>query len=141
MAFKSLARPEGPIHHGGEWQVTLPAARPPAEWPKSQARDRVLRIIGTEPLLPLFRLEQTRIMRQLQLDGHPLAELSMDSVTVADGDHAHISHELEIELLPTVPKETWVEIVRHLQERWQLEAEPLSKFERGLALLDSDTVG
>ena len=107
MALKSLARPEGPIHHRSEWQVTLPAARTLAEWPESQVRDRVLRIIGTEPLLPLFRLEQTRIIRQLQTDGEQLAELSMDSVCVADGDPVHIFHELEIELLPTVPKINW----------------------------------
>ena len=139
IALKSLDRAEGAIHSRSEWQVNLLADRPPAEWPESQVRDRVQRIIGAEPLHPLFRLEQTRIVRQLSSDGQALAEMSMDNVTVTAGNTVQVFHELEIELLPAVPEEMLVEVVEQVQARWQLAPEPLSKFERGLILLDIDS--
>ncbi len=139
MTLKSLGSADGPIHSRSEWQVSMSTIRPPAEWPESQVRDRVLRIVGAKALQPLFRLRQTRIVRQLESDGQPLAELSMDSVTVDAGDHTCVFHELEIELLPTVPEEMLIEIVEHLLVQWQLEPEPLSKFERGLVVTDTDS--
>ena len=139
ITLKSLDRAEGAIHSRNEWQVNLLADRPPAEWPESQVRDRVQRIIGAEPLQPLFRLEQTRIVRQLSSDGQVLAEMSMDNVTVTAGNTVQVFHELEIELLPAVPEEMLVEVVEQVQARWQLAPEPLSKFERGLILLDIDS--
>ena len=137
MTLKSLDRADGAIHRRGEWQVNLSAARSPDLWPESQVRDRVRHMIASEPLMPLFNLEQMRIVHQLCQGSIALAEMSMDSVTMAAGARKRVFHELEIELMPAMPESVLTEIVQRLQERWELLPEPLSKFERGLALLDS----
>lgn len=137
MTLKSLDYADGAIHRRSEWRVALPAVRPPDAWPESQVRDRVRRMIGSEPLAPLFKLKQMRIVRQLHQGNQAVVELSMDSVTMTAGGREQVFRELEIELMPAMPELKFAQIVRSLQERWALQPEPLSKFERGLTVLDS----
>jgi inorganic triphosphatase YgiF len=96
-----------------------------------------MHIIGQEPLQPLFKLEQIRVVRLLQQETHPVARLSIDSVTVADDDRASVFHVLEVELLPANSEEQLTAIVECLQDKWYLQPEPYCKFERTLALLDA----
>ena len=63
ITLKGLGGAEGAVHRREELQVLLPADAPPTEWPASPARDRVLELIGEAPLIPLFTLQQTRIVR------------------------------------------------------------------------------
>lgn len=92
--------------------------------------------IGAEPLHPIIKLAQTRTARIVQHGEQSVAELSMDSVTVADDGEMSIFHVLEVELLPTGSGATFTEIVACLQEQWNLPPEPHSKFEQALSLLN-----
>jgi len=86
MTLKSLDSAEGAVHRRGEWEVTLAVDQPPAKWPDSPVRDRVLKLIGKDSLLPLFDLQQTRIVRLVRQNEQPLAELSLDRVSLSAND-------------------------------------------------------
>src|SRR5512136_3007263 len=48
-----------------ELEVRLSAEAPPAGWPRSRARRRVLAIVGEEPLEPVAELDQRKRKRTL----------------------------------------------------------------------------
>ena len=135
LTLKGLGSAEGAVHRREELETLLPAAAPPAEWPASPMRERVLRLTGGAPLLPLFSLQQTRIVRQMKRGKQTVAELSLDDVhlTIAGEEHTYL--ELEVELAPKGAEENLTTIVACLQDEWGLEPELRSKFERALALL------
>jgi inorganic triphosphatase YgiF len=99
-------------------------------------RDLVLQLIGQEPLLTLFELQQTRVIRLLKQDEKPVAELRLDKVSLITNDREQAYLDVEVELLPQTSEETLTAIVGCLQDGWHLKPEPLSKFERALDLLD-----
>lgn len=138
MTLKSLSQAEGAIHRREEWEIRLAAYQPPARWPDSPVRHRVLQLIGQEPLAPLFELQQTRILRLLSQGGQPVAELTLDSVSVITeekGQKEQLYLELEVELLSPALEEKLRLIAACLQDEWQLKPQPQSKFERALAWL------
>ena len=112
----------------------MAASRPPVDWPDSPVRDLVLQLIGREPLLTLFELQQTRVNRLLKQDEKPVAELRLDRVSLMTDDREQVYMALEVELLPQTLKETLTAIVGCLLDSWHLKPEPLSKFERALDL-------
>ncbi|MEA3340429.1 MAG: CHAD domain-containing protein [Chloroflexota bacterium] len=136
ITLKGLGSAEGAVHRREELETLLPAAAPPAEWPASPVRERVLRLTGDAPLLPLFSLQQTRVVRQMKRGKQTVAELSLDDVhlTIAGEEHAYL--ELEVELASKGAEKNLATIVACLQDEWGLEPEPRSKFERALALLE-----
>jgi len=136
ITLKGLGSAEGAVHRREELETLLPAAAPPAEWPASPVRERVLRLTGDAPLLPLFSLRQTRIVRQMKRGKQTVAELSLDDVhlTIAGAEHAYL--ELEVELASKGAEDDMATIVTCLQDEWGLEPDPHSKFERALALLE-----
>ena len=136
ITLKSLGGAEGAVHRRGEWELSMAANRPVADWPDSPVRDLVLQLIGQEPLLTLFELQQTRVIRLLKKNEQPVAELNLDRVSLITDDREHVNLVLEVELLPPTPEDTLTEIVGCLQDVWHLKPEPLSKFERALDLLD-----
>jgi inorganic triphosphatase YgiF len=114
----------------------MATSRPPVDWPDSPLRDLVLQLIGGEPLLTFFELRQTRVIRMLKEDDQPVAELSLDSVSLVTDETEQVYLVLEVELLPQTPEGTLMTIAGYLQEVWHLKSEPRSKFERALVLLD-----
>ena len=114
----------------------MAASRPPVDWPDSPVRDLVLHLIGPEPLMTFFELRQTRVKRLLKEDDQPVAELSLDSVSLVTDETEQVYLVLEVALLPQTPEGTLLAIVGCLQDVWKLKCEPLSKFERALVLLD-----
>jgi inorganic triphosphatase YgiF len=136
ITLKSLGGAEGAVHHRRKYELSMATSRPPFDWPDSPVRDLVLRLIGGEPLLTFFELRQTRVIRMLKEDDQPLAELSLDSVTLVTNETERVYLVLEVELLPQTAQETLMTIVGYLQDVWHLKSEPLSKFERALVLLD-----
>jgi inorganic triphosphatase YgiF len=131
MTLKSLGAAEGAIRRHEEWQIRIAACRKPADWPDSPARELVLQLIGQEPLVSLFELQQVRVIRALKQDEEPIAELRLDE----HGEQFYF--DLEVELLPQKPEETLTAIVGCLQDEWHLEPEARSKFERALVLMDT----
>jgi len=137
MTLKGLGGAEGGVHRREELEVMLPADQPPAEWPASPVRDRVLQLVGETSLLPLFELLQTRSVRLVSGGGHrggerQVAEWSLDEVHVFAGGLEQAYFELEVELAPEGTEDDLAAIVACLQDEWGLAPEPQSKFERAL---------
>ncbi|HEX7588830.1 MAG TPA: CHAD domain-containing protein [Anaerolineae bacterium] len=128
----------GAIHKREELEIVLPADLPPAQWPDSPIRERVLQLIGEEPLRPLFKQKQRRMVRLVQREDKVVAELSLDDVHVAVGDLALESQELEIELKGEGAEADLAALVTCLQGEWKLQPEPRSKFERGLEFVTAN---
>ena len=137
MTLKSLDSAEGAVHRRGEWEVTLAVDQPPAKWPDSPVRGRVLKLIGKDSMLPLFDLQQTRVIRLVKHNEQPVAELSLDSVSLSVNGKEYSYFELEVELLPQMPEEILSPVIACLQDEWKLKPEPLSKFERALTVVDA----
>ena len=136
ITLKNLGRAEGAVHRRRKSELSMATNRPVADWPDSPVRDLVVQLIGQEALLTFFELRQTRIIRMLKDNDQPVAELSLDSVSLVTDDTEQVYLVLEVELLPQTPQETLMTIAGCLQDVWNLNSEPLSKFEQALVLLD-----
>jgi CHAD domain-containing protein len=123
------------IHRRPEWEVALPTALPPAHWPPSEVQRRVRQLVGDLPLEPLFTLRQERVLRDVTRAERRIAELSLDAVTLHHGGHEQCYDELEIELQEAGVEADLAHLIDLLQAEWALEAEPRSKFERGLIFI------
>jgi len=134
ITLKGLGGAQGAVHQREELEVLMPSDLPPAQWPHSPVRGRVLRLIGPAPLLPLFELQQTRTVRLMTRDERRIAELSLDDVHVKAGNREQAYLELEVELKSQGTENDLSAIVACLRDEWKLKPEPLSKFERALAL-------
>jgi len=136
ITLKSLGGAMGAVHRRRIGELSMATNRPPVDWPDSQVRDQVLQLIGQEPLLTFFELRQTRVIRMLKEDDQPVAELSLDSVSLVTAETERVYLVLEVELLPPTTEGTLMTIAGCLQDGWHLKPEPLSKFERALDLLN-----
>lgn len=136
MIVTNLNLPEGPVHHRQKLEVALAAALPPARWPESPARELVLKLIGAQPLAPLFKIQLTRLVRVLQGNDQLLAELKLDRVSLIANDEEQVYHELEVELLPSILEQIMTDLIGCLQNKWYLLPEPRAKFQRALELLE-----
>lgn len=136
VTLKACGGARGAVHAREEFETPLPAHAPPAfkpsGWPPGPARERVLQIIGELPLDVLFELCQTRVTRPVRQGEQNVAELSLDEVELGQGQLYRVA---EIELATPGRQDDLKRLVDCLQNEWRLEPEPLSKFERALALL------
>ena len=135
LTLKGLGGAEGGVHRREELQVLLPTRAPPAEWPASPVRERVLQLIGESPLIPLFALHQVRIIRWASQGERSVAELSLDDVHLSTDGGEQAYFELEVELASQGTEEDLAAIVTCLRSEWGLKPESRSKFERALAFL------
>jgi CHAD domain-containing protein len=87
-------------------------------------------------LVELFTVEQVRYVRTLRRGARPVAEWSLDEVTIYAEQRRQMLRIMEVELLDEGVMEDLQQLVRHLVDTWGLVAEPRSKFHLGLALLD-----
>ena len=134
ITLKGLGGAQGAVHRREELQVLISSDLPPAQWSPSSVRDRVLQLIGSAPLLPLFELQQFRTVRLMTQGERPVAELSLDDVQVKAGNREQVYLEMEVELKSQGIEDDLSIIVACLRDEWQLKPEPLSKFERALTL-------
>ena len=137
ITVKQIAAARGAIHEREELEVVLAEDAPPREWSASPARDRVLELIGDEPLHALFELRQTRVRRNVLKGGAVIAEWSVDRVSARVGEEWLGFAELEIELTPQGTADDLANIVARVQAEWGLAPESQSKFERVLAWTDA----
>ena len=135
ISLKSLHGAEGNIHRREEVEASLARIEiPPEHWPDSAARQRVLALI--DPLMrlqPLLHLEQHREVREVLYAQRLVAEFSLDTVKSFD----QVYYELEIELKGAGTEYDLAAILDKLKKMPGLKPEPRSKFERALAMLDS----
>ncbi len=83
--LKSLTPADGALHRREEVEGPAGDGLDPHAWPSSDARELLLRALGSEPLEERFRIRQRRMARDLRgADG--AAELSLDDVEVLHGD-------------------------------------------------------
>jgi len=133
--LKGLGTAEGAIHQRAEHEVTLDAGQAPADWPASAARELALALSQGEPLIELFSLSQQRHKCIVHAGDRLVAELSLDVVEMHIGDEAKATFELEAELAPEGTPDDLALMVADLRDKWQLQPQPRSKFEQGLAAL------
>jgi inorganic triphosphatase YgiF len=133
ITLKGLGGAQSAVHRREELEIWIPSDLPPAQWPPSSARERVLQLIGSALLLPLFELQQTRTVRRVSQDERWVAELSLDDVYVKTGHRDQAYLEVEVELKSQGNEDDLSVIVACLRDEWKLRPEPLSKFERALA--------
>ena len=138
ITLKGLVGADGAIHQREEIEVEVPPNTPPETWPESPARELALRLGDGRPLIELFVIHQQRTVREVKLGRRRVGLVSLDVVEVEAGERKAIFHELEIELAPTGKLED-LQVLGGLLASYQLEAQPHSKFERALALLDQPT--
>jgi len=62
--------------------------------------------------------------------------LSLDVVEMHIGDEVKTSFELEVELASDGTRDDLALMVADLRDEWQLQPQPRSKFEQGLAVLN-----
>jgi inorganic triphosphatase YgiF len=133
LTLKSLTPAEGTMHRRQEIELEIEAEAPHA-WEASEAKDLVLKIVGTTPLETLFVIHQTRHIFNILLDGQPVIELSLDKVSLKEPDKVDY-FGLEAELKGDGSDSDLIRFVEALQANWLLQPDGLSKFERGLANL------
>ncbi len=139
--LKGLGRAEGAIHQRAEHEVTLDGGssrlgESPADWPASPARKLALALSQGEPLIELFSLSQRRHTRTVHVGRRLVAELSLDVVEMHIGDDARTTFEVEVELAPDGTLHDLALMAADLRDKWQLQPQPRSKFEQGLAVLN-----
>jgi len=141
ITLKELSSAEGAIHRRRELEISLPSDQPPSDWPESPVRDIVLDLTQGASLTPLFNLRQTRVFRRMSQGELLIAQLSLDNVRLVTKWRKESYFELEVELAPQGTGSDIAAIVAFLQDEWNLEPEPRSKFQRALALLDAEVPG
>ena len=134
ITVKSVAPPQNEVHRREELEVTIPEDAAPSAWPESAARDKVLALIGRNPLEELFRLSQSRFVRPLAEREREVASASLDEVSVGTRGAVRKWHELEVELAPAGTEEDLAAISGWLRDTLGLIPSTVSKFEKGLAI-------
>lgn len=83
ISLKGLARHDagGALHRRVELVGAADPLRPPTTWPPSEARDRLVQLIGDHPLAELVTLRQARYQRRYTRDDAEV-EVSADDVEV-----------------------------------------------------------
>lgn len=134
--LKGLGRAEGAVHERLHDEVVLDAGEAPADWPASPARKLALALSQGESLIELFSLSQQRHTRTIHAGDQQVAELSLDVVEMHIGDELKTTFEVEAELAPDGTPDDLALMVADLRDKWQLQPQPRSKFEQGLAALN-----
>ncbi len=132
MTLKTASTAGDAIHRRRELEVELAADAPPALWPPGEARDTVVKIIGSESLVQLFRIRQERFVRPAFTGDRAVVLVSLDEVVVEDGNGGREWREMEIELLPGGRERDLAEMTAWVRARFDLVPSLLSKFERAL---------
>jgi CHAD domain-containing protein len=98
LTVKSPGSVNGAIRRREELEGPAQPGTPPASWPASVARDRLLELIGDRPLLEIVTIRQYRRKRDFATD-EASVELSLDEARiVVDGHTVERFTELEAEL-------------------------------------------
>lgn len=128
------------LHRRPEVEGPATASFDPADWPPSEARNRLLAMAAGGPLVERFRLLQHRTERAVTLEGRTVGTLSLDRATVARaGELLGVLHVVELELVagedpavtPILPR-----LADALGELEGLEADRRTKLEHAEELLD-----
>ena len=138
LQLKSLSPATGALHRRRELIIPDAQDANPDHWPVSPETRFLRQLSGGQPLQELFTIHQKRHEANvLDEQGLPFALLSLDEVIWMAGKKKASAWEMEIELLPEGDESKLLKLADELQKEGAMHPQIKSKFERGLALLDS----
>ena len=132
ISVKETAPGRGPVHRREELEVSIPHDSPPDGWPESEAREKILGLIGAKVLQEMLRLRQSRLVRRVVDGQRHVADCSLDDVRVGEGASEYRWHELEIELAPGGTEADLAALSGWVRASLGLNASSGSKFETAL---------
>ena len=137
MTLKGPASREGAVFARDEIEAPVAegAMSDPALWPAAIAA-RVRPLLNGEPVQPLVRVEVARHLWHATRDGELVAEIALDDGQIRAGGRELAVHELEVEIKGEGTRDDLDALGKTLRTDLPLVPEPLSKLQRGLALLD-----
>ncbi|HEX6797555.1 MAG TPA: CHAD domain-containing protein [Ktedonobacterales bacterium] len=140
MTLKGPTTREGAVFTRDEIEapVSEGAASNPTDlalWPDAIAA-RIRPLLNGEPLEPLVRVGVARHRWHAIRDGELVAEIALDDGSVQAGGRELPIHELEVEIKAEGTRDDLDALSASLRADLPLAPEPLTKLQRGLALLD-----
>ncbi len=118
-----------------KWHVLLKKNKNgPADWPKSEARTRVLKVISDKKLRSILTLHQTRITRLISKGDHVIAQADLDDVLLITNGKEQQFKTLKLKSIAPDQEKHLKALIAKFQAKWRLEPETLSKFERAMAM-------
>ncbi|MEO8285884.1 MAG: CHAD domain-containing protein [Chloroflexota bacterium] len=134
VTLKRLGKaPQGAIHSRDEYEISV-SSLDRGEWPQSEVRDMINQIAGDEAFVELVSVGQTRTVSILHQGDRPVAELSLDEVTIQTAHEPVIVYELEAELLPDGLASDLRILVHVFADEYGLDPQPMTKFERAISM-------
>ncbi len=131
LAVKGLGGVEGSIHQREEYEVEIQQDTPPEHWPDSPARDLVISLTRSQPLVEVCTINQRRTKRAVYQEKRRVGEMSLDVVDMGSGARIY---EVEVELQQDGTLED-LRVLDEILQAYDLQPESRSKFERAMALL------
>lgn len=126
-----------PLHRRPELEGPIGDPRHPAGWPPSAARDMLVSMAGDQPLVERLTLQQRRTERSVGPEGAQIGTLSLDRVEVVQrGERRGTMRIVELEFRDEAPRPLVERLFSALASVPGLTAEPASKLERALGMLD-----
>lgn len=136
LTVKGLGTTESAIHRREEYEVEIQSDTPLQQWPDSPARDLVVSLTHSQPLVELFVIRQHRTLCKVFRGEHLVGELSLDVVDMGSFGQQERTCEVEVELESDGTLEDLQVLDEILQSNYGLRPETRSKFERALARLE-----
>lgn len=135
ITLNQLRSAEETSENPKKWHVLLKKNKnAPEDWPKSEVRKRVRKIILDKKLRSILTLHQTRITRLISKKDKAIAQAILDDVSIIENKKDQQFKTLKIRILIPGGGNHLKTIIDNLQKKWNLELEPLTKFERAIAI-------
>ncbi len=128
ITLTNLSLGKGTAQKQQKWEVTLKKNKnSPVNWPKSQVRSRILKVIPDKKLQVIFTFDQTRITRRISNGEQAIAQANLDDVLVINNGNEQQFKTLKIKITTPNQEKYLDALVEALQARWSLQTEHLSK--------------
>ncbi|SDF29470.1 exopolyphosphatase / guanosine-5'-triphosphate,3'-diphosphate pyrophosphatase [Methanolobus vulcani] len=132
--LKSLSTSSSLVHMREEVEFTLTEKLPVKDWDNCVLRKRVIDIIGSGELFPLFTVTHKRTDILLSRDQRNVAEMSFDDVVLTCEKSEKSYLELEVELTGDGTEAEMNQIAEYFRDDRGLTPGSNSKFDNGLEL-------
>lgn len=142
MRLSLKGPPETPatgwLHRRPEVEGPATSKLDPRRWPPSAATDLLADLAGNSELVVQLVLEQRRVERAVVTDARAVGTLTLDTVAATRADRrAEPFHLVELELAGGTARDL-ADLAGALAADRDLAAEPRTKLEIALSLLDAD---
>lgn len=118
------------------WETLLDKNSPyPIDWPESEVRKRIIKVISNKKLRGIIHLLQTRIVRNIKYDDQKIGKFNLDEIRLISREDEMQFKQLQITLQPSDSSRHLEKITKLFLEKWPLEVDNLSKFERALQII------